>query len=119
MKMNKKKVPDFKRNIPASRKLDRDKWRKPRGIDNKKRVRKASEGPSPNIGYKNPEEIKGLHPSGYREVLVRNESDMNVDPKIYAIRFSSTLGKKKLNMLYKKAIDMGFHVLNPPKGDKK
>lgn len=101
--MNKKKVPDFKRNIPASRKLYRDKWRKPRGIDNKKRVRKASEGPSPNIGYKNPEEIRGLHPSGYREVLVRNESDMNVDPKIYAIRFSSTLGKKEIKYALQKS----------------
>jgi hypothetical protein len=49
-----------------------------------------------NTGYRGPKAARGLHPSGYEEVLVYNVDDLKkVDPKTQAIRIAHTVGKKK------------------------
>ena len=87
-----------------------NKWRKPRGIDiyfNKE------DGAVPKTGYKRRKEIRGLHPSGFQEVLVFSVKDLeNVDKDFQAVRLASTIGKKKREHIIVKANDLKIKVLN-------
>lgn len=116
-KLRSKKVkhPRFKRaNVgkPDRRRLE-DKWRKPRGEDNKQRAHRADRGALPNVGYRNPRALRGVHPSGYVEVLVRSLNDLQqLEGKSVAIRLASTIGKRKRDLLVSKAKEMGLKILN-------
>ncbi len=78
MLAKKKAHPKF--NVPnygtKSRKRVKERWRKQRGIDNKKRVKKAFMGAEPTIGYRNPEEVRHVRLSGKRLTLVHNVADI-------------------------------------------
>ena len=87
--------------------------RKPRGIHNKLRHHRKNKGIMPSIGYGNPKTVRGLHPSGFKDVLVYNLSQlMNIDPKKEAVRFGKIGNKKKKEMM-KKAEELKLKVLNP------
>jgi large subunit ribosomal protein L32e len=114
--MNKKKA-GVNFNIPnrgkKGKKRVKERWRKPRGIDNKKRIRKKAHGKSPKIGYKNQKELRYLHPSYKKEALIRNEKEIeNYDPNEYALRIASSVGKRKRALIVKIANEKGFKVLN-------
>ncbi len=74
----KKSHPTF--NVPnfgsKSRSRVKARWRKQRGIDNKKRVKKDFMGAEPTIGYRNPESLRGVRASGKRVVLVHNVEEL-------------------------------------------
>ena len=72
------------------------KWRRPRGVDSKQRLNLKYRTPKANTGYGKPSKVRGLHPSGFQEVLVHRPDDVeSVDPKIQAIRIGSTVGTRK------------------------
>ena len=49
-----------------------------------------------STGYKGPKVARGLHPSGYWEVLIHNVQEVSkVDSKTQAARIAHTVGKKK------------------------
>ncbi len=125
--MNKKKKATF--NIPnigkRGKKRVKERWRKPRGVDNKKRIRKKSHGKVVKIGYKNDKKRRFLHPSGAKEFLIRNLKELlevleefKENTKAIAIRFSSSLGRKKKKELQKIAEQNNVRVLNPLKEEK-
>jgi len=118
-KMKKKKIPRFHVPNAGGKKGKvrvKERWRKPRGAGNKKRMRWKSCGPSPRVGYKNPADVRGYHPCGMKEVLVKNESELDgIDKKITAIRIASAVGKKKRIAIEEKAKQIGLKVLNPTK----
>lgn len=119
-KPQKKKKPTF--NVPnlGFFKSVKARWRKPRGVDNKKRIRKKFFGALPRVGYKNTSTIRGNHPRGMPEVLVHNETELNLAKEQKAlVRFSATLGKRKLIQFFKMATEAKLEVLNPPKPQKK
>ena len=88
-------------------------WRKPRGVDNKKRIRKAWAGASPRVGYRNSTLIRDVHPSGMREVLVRNFTDLeSAKGQKVVLRLASTIGAKKRAIMLTKAKEMKLKVLN-------
>ncbi len=90
-------------------------WRRPRGLDSKMRLRRKGWPLSPNVGYRSPKELRGLHPSGYREVLVRNVKELeNLDPEIYAVRIAHTVGERKAIEISSRAGELGLTILNPP-----
>ncbi|MCD6434755.1 MAG: 50S ribosomal protein L32e [Candidatus Diapherotrites archaeon] len=116
IKKLKKKKPVFrgrfgKKQIRRKSKEKWDKWRRPRGLD----IRFYKEdGAVVDIGYRNPKKIRGLHPSGFEEVVIHNEKEMlGLDPKKHAIKIGRTIGKRKKEVLVSKATAKGFKVLNP------
>lgn len=75
--MIKKRHPKF--NVPnygaKSRKRVKERWRKQRGVDNKKRVKMNMMGAEPTIGYRNPEQIRHIRASGKRAAMIGNVKD--------------------------------------------
>jgi large subunit ribosomal protein L32e len=112
MKVKKKSKPDFKPPNFGVKKRVKDRWRRPRGIDNKKRIRKKSAGPVPKIGYKNSESVRHLHPSGFREVLVHNVDELLKAGKDVVVRIAKSVGRKKRVEIVNKAKELGVRVLN-------
>jgi len=109
----KHKKPAFVR--PESWKYDKFSlsWRRPRGIDNKVRRKIKGWPPGPNAGYMGPKVARGLHPSGFEEVIVCNVADIcKVTPQTQAARIAHTVGKRKRVLIIAEARKLGLKVLN-------
>lgn len=89
-------------------------WRHPRGRHSKIRRREKGKIAMPFIGWGAKRSEKGLHPSGFKEIIVSSVSDLQkIDAKTHAAKISSTVGKRKRSDLVKKAQEMKITVLNP------
>ncbi|MDD1702913.1 MAG: 50S ribosomal protein L32e, partial [Methanoregula sp.] len=67
----------------------------------------------PKPGYGSPIAVRGMHPSGFFEVLVFTEKELEtLDSKTQAIRISAGVGARKRKLLQEKAVEAGFKVLN-------
>lgn len=89
-----------------------EKWRKPRGRHHKMRTYLGGKLSSPAIGYRTRAEVRGLHPSGYREVLVHNLKDLeSIDKKTQAVRISGKVGKRKREIILKEVEKLKLKVL--------
>ncbi|HIP89164.1 MAG TPA: 50S ribosomal protein L32e [Thermococcus paralvinellae] len=98
------RYPKFKNN---------PKWRRPKGIDSKMRLKKKGKPRSPSIGWSSPRLVRGLHPSGYEEVLVHNVKELEaIDPLRQVARIAGTVGKKKRLVIIERAKELGIKVLN-------
>lgn len=103
----------FKRDGFGKKRQLSDSWRKPRGQHNKQREQKKAKGALPKPGYGSPIAVRGMHPSGFFEVLVFTEKDLeNLDKKTQAIRISAGVGGRKRKALQEKATEAGFKILN-------
>lgn len=88
-------------------------WRKPKGIHSKMRRGMKRRPPMVEVGYRGPAEVRGLHPSGFEEVLVHNVDALEgIDPKKQAIRIGGTVGTKKRMAIEDRADELGIRVLN-------
>jgi large subunit ribosomal protein L32e len=88
-------------------------WRRPRGLDNKIRRKIKGWPAGVSVGYKGPKIARGLHPSGYREVLVYNAQDVStVDPTTQAARIAHTVGKRKRALIIAEAKKLNVKILN-------
>jgi len=88
-------------------------WRRPRGLDNKVRRKIKGWPASPSTGYKGPKIARGMHPSGYMEVIVNNAEEVAaVDPNTHAIRIAHTVGRKKRAVIIAEAKRLNIKILN-------
>lgn len=109
----KKSKPNFVRQESWRYKRLKENWRRPRGLDNKMRRKIKGWPPTVNVGYRGPKIARGLHPSGYQEVLVYNLKDLKgIDPKMQAVRIAHTVGKKKRAAILAEAKKKKITVLN-------
>lgn len=110
----KKKRPDFVRQESWRYKRLDEAWRKPKGIDSKIRLEVKGWPAKVKVGYRGPSAVRGLHPSGLRDVLVHNLQELEkLDPKKDAARIASTVGARKRERLIVRARELGIKVLNP------
>ncbi len=97
--------PRFDKNTP---------WRAPRGTLSKQRKDKKHVPARVKVGYRGPKAARGLHPSGFEEILVHNPDTLDeLDPDTQAARIASGVGKRTRIQIIEAARDMGIHVLNP------
>jgi large subunit ribosomal protein L32e len=90
-----------------------EKWRRPRGMHSKMRRHIQYRPNVVSIGYRGPAKVRGLHPSGFEEVMVFNPDQLvKVDPKVQAVRVGSSVGFKKRLAIEEKADELGIRVLN-------
>ena len=112
-KRAKKKKPNFVRHEGWRYKRLSEGWRRPRGLDNRMRRKIKGWPPTVNVGYRGPKVARGLHPSGYKEVLVHNTNDLEeIDPKTQAIKIAHTVGKRKRAKILVEARKKKIIVLN-------
>ena len=89
------------------------KWRFPQGIQSKMRRHWKTHADVVSIGHRGPAAARGLHPSGFREVLVHNPDALTgIDPKKEAVRIAKSVGWQNRDTIQKKARKLGIRVLN-------
>ena len=109
-----KKRPHFKRFESWRLLRIKDQWRKPRGIDNKMRTELQGWPKSVKVGYRGPVAVRGLHASGYEEVMIWNTADLEtVDPETQVARIGGSVGNRKKEAILEKAEELNVNVLNP------
>lgn len=109
----KRKKPKFIRHEGWRYKRLKPGWRKPRGLDNKMRKKIKGWPQKVNVGYRGPKIARGLHPSGYREILVYKELDLKkINSKTEAVRIAHTVGKRKRAKILSEARKKKITVLN-------
>ncbi len=103
----------IRRGVHDKQKLSAS-WRMPKGGHNKMRRQLKAKGALPTPGYGSPAEVRGLHPSGFRDVLVFNAASLSgLDPETDAIRIGGTVGRKTRVKIQAAALEQGLKVLNP------
>ena len=111
---NGRSQPAFRRQDYHKKKRTPESWRRPRGNLSKQRRGIKGKGDTVEAGYRTPEAVRGLHPSGFEEVRVHNTDDLEgVDGDRQAVRIASSVGARKRERIEEAAEDAGIRVLNP------
>lgn len=110
----KKKTPAFRRTEWFRyKRLSRSGWRAPHGMDNKQRRNYKYRSSLVRVGHGKVAAARGLHPSGFREIMVHNTGDLEtIDPETEAARVGKTVGGRKREQIYSRADELGIRVLN-------
>ena len=110
----KKKQPKFRRQEWFRyKRLSRTGWMKPRGDDSSQRKNRKYRSPMVRIGYGKIADVRGLHPSGFEEIIVETAGDLDgLNPELQAIRIAASVGNRKRASIHDRADDLGLRVLN-------
>jgi large subunit ribosomal protein L32e len=91
-----------------------EKWRKPRGKDSKLRLGKKGKPVIPSTGFRTPKNLRGLHPSGLREVLIHNSKELNdLVPQKHVVRIGAGVGGRQREKILARAEEIKIKVVNP------
>jgi len=89
-------------------------WRRPRGKTSKMRREQRGWPKTVAVGYKVAKAVRGLHPSGFREILIHRPEDLEkIDMKAEVARIAATVGERKRNAILERAKALGIRILNP------
>ena len=109
-----KKQPKFRRQEwYRYQRLSKSGWRKPKGMQSKQRLNMKYRTPMARVGYGKISAVRGLHSSGFEDVLVNQPSDLDgLDPERQAVRVGASVGNRKRAKIHDRADDLGLRVLN-------
>ena len=109
----KKRTPEFLREEWFRYKRVPKNWRRPDGISSKMRRNFKYRPSKVRVGFRGPKDVRGLHASGFEEIIVYNAGDLeNINPKTQAARIGGSVGTKKRMDIKKKAEELEIRVLN-------
>ena len=108
-----KKKPNFLRQNSNKYKF-KNKWRAPRGLHNKIRLKRKGHVKQPSIGYGTPSEIKFLDKNtGLKPILVSNISELlGINSKTELVIVASRIGMKKKVEIIKKCQELKLSMFN-------
>ena len=120
-KIQSKKQPKFRRQEWFRyRRLSKTGYRKPKGNDSKMRKNRKYRSPMARVGYGKIASARGLHPSGFEEILVHNEFELDgLDPERQAVRIGSKVGNRKRFRIHDRADNLGLRILNRRRMERK
>ncbi len=102
--------PNFART-DLNKKKFKSKWRKPRGLHNKIRLKKAGHGKKPRVGYGSNKKYFGLV-NGLRPNLITNMKELDSLSGGEGVIVSSNLGLKKKMKILEMCQDKKIKVIN-------
>lgn len=109
----KAKKPVFLRQDYHKKKELGRKWRKPKGLHSKMRHHFKGKIRCVAHGWGSPLEVKYLHPSGLKQVIVSSvEGLKKINAKTEGAMIAAAVGMKKRFEILKKAMELGIKVLN-------
>jgi large subunit ribosomal protein L32e len=109
----KSRTPEFLREEWFRYKRISKNWRRPDGISSKMRRNFKYRPSKVRVGFRGPKYARGLHSSGFEEVIVYNVNDLEgIDPKKQAARIGGSVGTKKRLDIEKKANELDVRILN-------
>ena len=112
-KMNSKRPKFLRQNYHFRQKVHDDLWRAPKGGQSKMRQKKRSHRAAVRIGYRGPEEIRGLHRSGAEFVYVNTIADVDkVHPAHQIAILGANVGTKKRYDILKVAVQKKIPFAN-------
>ena len=95
------------------RRLSKTGYRKPKGKDSKMRKNLKYRPPMARVGYGKVAAARGLHPSGFEEVMVHRADQLDgLDPEKQAVRIGSAVGNRKRSRIHDRADELGLRILN-------
>ncbi|MFQ5986768.1 MAG: 50S ribosomal protein L32e [Thermoplasmata archaeon] len=88
-------------------------WRRPRGHHSKLRRHLGYRPSLPSAGHRGPRAVRGLHPSGFQEVLVHRPEDLEgMNAETQAGRIAHSVGTRKRVAIQERADELGIRILN-------
>lgn len=111
-RLQKSKIPDFARQESWRYKRIKSSWRRPRGRDSRMRKKDAGWPKSVEIGYRTPKKVRGLHSSGFEEVIVNNPKDLEKVNSKKVVRIGHTVGLRKRLIIIERAKELNLRILN-------
>ena len=109
----KSRTPKFRREEWYRYKRVKQNWRRPDGIHSKMRINLKYRPARVRVGFRGPKKVRGLHSSGFEEVMVYNKKDLEkIDPKTQAGRIGSSVGTRKRMDIEKEAEKQKIRILN-------
>ena len=107
----KEKRPNFRRQDFQRPSLG-DAWRQPKGMHSKLRRKRRGHATHPSPGFSAPKAVRGLHPSGLKQIIISALNQLETIKKGEGVLISSKVGIKKKLELIKKAQELKLPLLN-------
>ncbi len=109
----KDKKPEFIRQDSHKKSEVPTRWRTCRGKHSKMRQHKRGYRKSPTIGYRSPAEVRGLHTTGLKQIIVYAPEDLiMIDRNNEGAVIASSVGLRKRIEIVKKAAAENIMLLN-------
>ena len=117
-KKMKAKKPRFIRQDAHKKGEISNKWRRPKGIQSKMRLKTRGYRRSPSKGYRSPILVRGLHRTGVVPVRIASKKDLDKIGLDEGAVINTSVGLKKRLELVKYAKEKGIIILNIKDVDK-
>ena len=97
----------------SNKKVFNKKWRRPKGVHNKRRLHKQGHQKRPVIGFRNPFNLRGLNKDNLLPITVNNLADLKkIDKTKHVALISKTVGTKKKLMIIEEAKKLNIKIEN-------